>query len=115
MLFNPGGFRDEFYQLQLGKVAALVSLALMAVSLVPLGELAHAAGEMMIVVLSLYMIQGFALAHAIVAKRKMHVAWLVALYVIPFILLPQLIAAIAILGLIDSWANFRNRVAEKSS
>jgi len=92
----------------------LLGLVLMALSLLPAGMISQVSGEIMIVILTLFVIQGLAVVHAIVAKRKMHVVWLVALYVVPLIFLPQLIAAIGILGLIDNWTDFRRRVVAKS-
>ncbi len=110
MLFNPGGFRSEFYELQLGPGMAIVSLAFIAISLLPLNTVSHMAGEIVIVVLSLYVIQGMAIIHAIADKRKLHVAWLVSLYLVMTVVLPQLMALVAVLGLMDTWVGFRRRV-----
>jgi uncharacterized protein YybS (DUF2232 family) len=52
-----------------------------------------------------------ALAQAIVAMRKLHIAWLVGLYVVVFFALPQLMAVVAIIGLADTWFDFRRRLA----
>ena len=109
-LFNPDGFRSEFYELRLGRWPALVSLAFIAATLLPLGTVSHMAGEMLIVLLSLYMLQGLALIHAIVAKRKLHMAWLVVLYLVMLFVLPQLMAVVAVMGLVDSWLDFRRRI-----
>lgn len=113
-LYNPGGFRDEFHRLQLGRAVAVAGLVLMLLSMLPLGLVTRIADEMLIVLLGLYVIQGLAIVHAIVARRKLHVAWLAALYVVPFLLLPQLVIVIAVFGLIDSWADFRSRVPAKN-
>lgn len=109
-LFNPGGFRSEFYELRFGHKAAVVSLAVIVLSMVPMGGLSNLAVEMMIVVLSLYVIQGLAMIHAVVAIKKMHVAWLIGVYLVSFFILPQLMAVVALLGLVDSWVDFRQRV-----
>lgn len=114
-LFNPGGFRSEFYELRLGRAVAIVALLVVLISLLPAAGLAQLADEVMIVLLALYVVQGLALIHAIVAKRKLHMAWLVGVYVVVFFVLPQLLALIAVLGLVDSWADFRKRVAEKAA
>lgn len=110
-LYNPGGFRNEFYELRLGRWMGLIALAVMGLYLAPLGDVSLAAGDMMIVALSLYLLQGMALAHAIVAMRKLHIAWLVGLYVVVFFALPQLMAVVAIIGLADTWFDFRRRLA----
>ncbi len=110
-LFNPGGFREEFHELRLGQGLALVSLVFIALSLLPLGVVAHMAGEIVIVILSLYVLQGLALIHAVVARRKLHVGWLVAFYLLMMFVLPQLMVLVAVLGLTDTWADFRRRLA----
>jgi hypothetical protein len=109
-LFNPGGFREEFHALRLGRGLAMVSLGFIALSLVPLGVVSHMAGEIVIVILSLYVLQGLALLHAIVAQRKLHIAWLVVLYLVMLFVLPQLMVLVAVLGLVDTWADFRRRL-----
>jgi len=108
-LFNPGGFRGEFYGLRLGRVSAYVALVVIALSLLPLGGLATMAGEVAIVVLSLYILQGLAMIHAIVAHRKLHVAWLVVLYGVTLFVMPHLLVVVALFGLVDTWIDFRRR------
>lgn len=115
ILFNPGGFGSEFHELRLGRGAAIGSLVIIVVSLLPLGTVTQLADEVLIVILALYVLQGLALAHAIIAKRKMHMAWLVGVYLLVFFIMPQLVALIAVIGLIDSWLDFRHRVVEKTN
>lgn len=110
-LFNPGGFRNEFYALRLGRGAALATLAAIVLSILPLDGVAHMATEIMLVLLGLYVVQGLALIHAIVVLRGMHVAWLVVLYLVMLFVLPQLLVLVAVVGLIDTWADFRHRVS----
>ena len=109
-LFNPGGFRSEFHELRLGKAMAIATAIVIVVSMLPVDTLAQFATEIMIVVLGLYIMQGLALVHAIVARRNMHVAWLVGLYLVVMFVLPQLLALVAVVGLIDTWVDFRRRL-----
>lgn len=109
-LFNPGGFREEFHALRLGQGLAMLSLGFVVLSLIPLGVVSHMAGEIVIVILSLYVLQGLALLHAIVAQRKLHIAWLVVLYLVMLFVLPQLMVLVALMGLVDTWADFRRRL-----
>jgi hypothetical protein len=107
-LFNPGGFSSEFYEMRFGVKAALLSMTVLVLVLVPMGGLTSAAAEMLIVVLSLYVIQGLAIIHAVVAKKKMHVAWLAVSYIMALFISPQLVA---LLGLADTWTDFRRRIS----
>ncbi len=109
-LFNPGGFRSEFHELRFGIKAAVVSLVVIVLAMLPMGGISNVATEIMMVVLSLYVIQGLAMIHAVIAIRKMHVAWLIGVYMVTFFILPQLMAVVALLGLADTWLDFRQRV-----
>lgn len=110
-LFNPGGFRSEFHELRFGIKAAVVSLVVIVLAMLPMGGISNVATEIMMVVLSLYVIQGLSMIHAVVAIRKMHVAWLIGVYMVTFFILPQLMAVVALLGLADTWLDFRQRVS----
>jgi uncharacterized protein YybS (DUF2232 family) len=110
-LFNPGGFRSEFYTLELGRGVALATLVIIVLSMLPLADVAHLATEVMLVLLGLYVVQGLALIHAIVALRGLRGAWLVVLYLVMFFVLPQLMVLVAVVGLIDTWVDFRQRMS----
>jgi hypothetical protein len=113
-LYNPGGFRSEFHELRLGQGMAWLTVLVIAGYVAPLGGVSHVAGDMVVVMLSLFLLQGLAMAHAVVAIRNMHMAWLVGLYVIVFFALPQLMAVLALMGLADTWFDFRRRLAKPS-
>lgn len=109
-LYNPGGFRQEFFVLRLSRTMAFAALAMMLVSMTPLGTLSAIAKDIAMVVLLVYMLQGLAVAHATVATRNAGIAWLIALYVVLMIALPQVVVLLAILGLMDTWMDVRSRV-----
>lgn len=110
-LFNPGGFKQEFYALRLGKWAALVGIVL-GLSIVLLrADLLDNLGW---VAVALFAVQGVAVIHAVVALKGLHRAWLVGLYLSMILFLPQFIFAFALLGLIDPWLNVRERIGQPS-
>ena len=110
-LFNPGGFREEFQQLRMGRSLSGITLLLVLLYVLQIGAISSMAADMLIVLLSLYMLQGLALAHAVVAMKQLHIAWLIGLYVVAFVVLPQLMLAVAAVGLLDTWVDLRQRVA----
>lgn len=107
MLYNPGGFRQEFHGLRLSRLLALPTLAVLAAALLGEGEFAQIATEMLAVLLVLYSVQGLALAHRTVARRGAHLAWLIALYVLLLAALPQVGLLLAAAGFAETWLNFR--------
>jgi len=105
LLFNPGGFRPEFHELRLGRPLAALTLALFGAPMLsgwpPLSNAALVLGL-------LYTVQGIALVHALVFKRRLSPAWLPLFYLL--LLVPPLSQGVMALGVADAWADFRNRV-----
>lgn len=110
-LFNPGGFRQEFQQLRMGRSLSGATVVLVLLYVLQIGAISSMAADMLIVLLSLYMLQGLALAHAVVAMKQLHIGWLIGLYVLAFVVLPQLMLAVAAVGLLDTWVDLRRRFA----
>lgn len=102
VLYNPGGFREEFHALRLSRVFATLTLGMVLVGLVMGPGLFADLGTVMV---SVFLLQALALAHHLVARRGWHVGWLIALY----FMLPLAIRPVALIGLADAFVDFRNR------
>ena len=109
LLFNPGGFRPEFHQLRLGRPLALLALALFGAALLSGWPVL---GNLVLVLGTLYSVQGIAVAHALTFKLRLSPAWLLLFYLLLVPLLSQLVMA---LGIADAWADFRTRVRPRPS
>lgn len=109
MLYNPGGFSRELYQLRLKPVAAIVlSLAL----------LLAASGVTVVwdtipVLLMPFFFAGLCLFHNYIVAVKAHWIWLGAFYVALALFFPQIAILLAVLAFVDVWVNFRNRFGLK--
>jgi hypothetical protein len=108
-LFNPGAFGEEFRQLRLGKPAAMVTAILMAVALTPMADAVRLLADCLPVMLVAFGIQGLAIVHAIVNLSQKGKAWLVTMYVLLVLMLPQMVMMLATLGVLDQWFDFRKR------
>jgi hypothetical protein len=109
LLFNPTGFRPEFHQLRLGRpLATLVLVLFGAAALSGWPVLIN----FMLVLGTLYTVQGIALVHAMAFKWQLSPAWLLLFYLLLIPLLSQLVMA---LGVADAWADFRNRIQPRLS
>lgn len=104
-LYNPGGFRREFHALRLHRVTATVTAAVLLLVLVQGGPgLVTDLGAVLAVV---YALAGLAAVHALVRLRGGgRVAWLVAVYLLLAIRLPEMTVALAALGLLNAWMDF---------
>ncbi len=109
-LYNPGGFGTEFRSLQLGKGFAGVSLVAAMIAGVTSGAVAELAADVVLLLLVVYLLQGLALAHAIVHSRGAQRGWLIGLYVVMLMAALQVMPLLALLGWMDAWIDFRTRV-----
>ena len=112
LLYNPGAFGEEFRALQFGRAASAATLGLLAAGHfggVPLAmELAFILGV-------LFFLQGIALMHGLTHRQGMSSFWLVGMYVLMALALPQMFLLLATLGVVDAWADIRSRLAPENS
>ena len=107
VLFNPEGFRDEFYALHLGRGTALVAaLVWLASVFTGPGLLYDLAG----VLAAGFVLQALSMTHALVAARGWSVGWLVAVYLV----MPLLFRPMALVGIGDALFDWRGRLAGRS-
>lgn len=107
LLYNPGGFGDEFRQLRLGQTLALITMAVTLLAwLLPMVGIAVFLANLAVILGLIFLIQGIAIAHALVVKLGLSKGWLIAFYCLLLILLLRLVI---VLSLIDTWLDFRAR------
>lgn len=104
VLYNPGGFKQEFHQL---RIKQTVALGLMALTLLANFDIVIPSGWVLYLVLPM-LFSGVALVHAVVAKKQMSGMWLVVFYAV--IMFPLAVQIVVLLALIDSWYDFRTRI-----
>ena len=106
VFYNPGGFAEEFQSLDLGKVSALVAIALVLVAIVFNNVFVFA---LLAVVAVLYLAQALALLHGVFSKRKINRAWLYFVYFVTF-LIPHVGMLLIIAAIADPWLQIRQRL-----
>jgi len=109
-LYNPGGFRNEFLQLRLPAPAGSVPVLLLLAAMASSGGSAELAFNLLLPALMVYMLAGFAVIHALCSHTATGRFWLAGIYVGLMFIAP-LILIIALIGLSDSWFNWRQRLA----
>ncbi|MBP5981812.1 MAG: hypothetical protein KA748_16605 [Halomonas sp.] len=103
-LYNPHGFREEFHAFRLTPKELAVLAALGVVGMM-LG--AHAVAVLGWIPL---LVAGIALVHGYIGLKGMNGLWLVAFYVLLITTWPTILIVL-LLGLIDTFANIRARLA----
>lgn len=110
MLYNPGGFQQEFHNLRIGKAVAIMAAGLFLISIVPMGLVSLLASDFLKVTLTLFVLQGLSVIHAVVLIKKLQTVWLVAVYVLLVIMLEL----IAMVGFVDTWVDFRGKLKKST-
>jgi hypothetical protein len=109
VLYNPGGFGDEFRALRLGRGYALSTILLLA--LLPFFDGSSLAANLLLVLIVPLIVQGLAVVHGVRAIRNARPAWLYGFYALLVLLMPQSLLLVACVGLVDAWTDIRRRVA----
>lgn len=105
-LFSPGQLRAELQTIRLNRYAALVvMLLLVAVGFTSLPWLRAVTA----VAVLPYSIAGLSVVHNFVTTKKLHTAWLVGFYVILVLAMGFVSVGLAVLAIIDSWCDLRQR------
>jgi uncharacterized protein YybS (DUF2232 family) len=115
MLYHPGGFKKEFHQLRLHRLVGLAGLLLLLLILLPVQELPQMVKNFGTLLVALYFIQGLAVVHGLVEISEAASTWLVLLYLLLIVLMPQMVMLLAALGLTDIWVDLRARLRHKRS
>lgn len=116
LLYNPGGFAGEFQQLRIGRATTLLAGVLLAVGYID-GLLAAIAVELLMVVAVPFLLQGLAVAHALVVGRGAAKGWLIALYILLFLpfTMGQALTLLALSGAVDNWLDFRALLSRRAT
>ncbi|MEX1197781.1 MAG: hypothetical protein WEB57_07985 [Pseudohongiellaceae bacterium] len=104
LLYNPGGFRQEFHGLRLPPRLAMTLAALFLAASFGVPVLA---GWVLYFVMPLFF-AGLALVHGLVGLKRLSGLWLGAFYLL--LLSPVVAQLLTVAALFDSWYDFRNRV-----
>ena len=104
ILYNPGGFQKEFHTLRLNSALAFLCIVASGYCLV--------GGAQYQWWLNLFLlpplVAGLGIVHCAIAKYRLGLGSVIALYIFLFIVSPLLLV-LAMVGLTDVWLNYRKR------
>ena len=127
MLYNPGGFREEFHQLNLGKAFAGVVTAVAISAMLDLGVLSVIAKDALMIAAILYLLQGVSVVHVFFDVKHLPKGILYGTYgfiVLVTIMSPILVTVmpglmqyvlililiVIVQGYVETWVNLRRRL-----
>jgi len=111
MLYNPGGFREEFHSLRLpvSIVLGLIATGLLIAQIGP-------SYKVWATLLALpFVVAGFALVHGLVGLKRWGRGPLIVLYIAWLLAWELVTGALLLVAVIDSWWDFRGRLRARQS
>lgn len=115
LLDRPGAFGEEFRELRFGRWLLLLVPVLLVVGVLATGGKPSLLGQLYLVGMMVFLLQGVSMAHALVADFKASPAWLVGLYLLLIFVAPQGATMVALTGYADGWLDFRARARARRS
>ena len=112
LLYNPGGFRQEFHALRLSRTLAVAALPLFAAVVVD--GLPDVLRYLALPVAAAFFLQGLALAHGQLAAFNAGPGWLIGIYALLVVAPPYAFMALTTAGYADAWMDFRGRMAKRT-
>lgn len=109
LLYNPGGFKSEFYQLRLPQPLAILTIVVVALLSTGISFARPMLDYLAMLLVMAYFIQGIALAHGLRARLNVTPGWLFAMYAMLFIGMHYMILLLATIGVLDVFMDFRAR------
>ena len=106
VLYNPGGFGEEFRSVRLGKVSAGIAAAITVLAVAAGSDVLNA---LVMVVFTLYLVQGSSILHALSNGMQWNTFWLVMIYGLVF-MIPHMVVLLVLAGLVDAFVDIRKRV-----
>jgi hypothetical protein len=111
ILYNPGGFKQEFLALTTGPRFTLAALVVIGMAFAKLGVMSEIATNIAAILFVLYVLIGIAILHTVFAAKSYgkHIVpmFYITLILIPINLKPFILLAIALVGLSDMWLDLR--------
>ncbi len=109
LLYNPGGFGEEFRRLRLHPAVGVLGGGALALGLMPEGSVPDFVSCLGMVFLGTLFVQGLAVMHGVFKRMRSAQLWLVLTYLTLIVFMPQMTLLLIGLGLADIWVDFRAR------
>jgi hypothetical protein len=113
LLYNPGGFKQEFLELRVQPKLSFACVAIMAIAIVSSGILSQIAWNTTVLMFLFYTIIGTAVLHTVFSRMKIG-QYAVPMFYITLFLIPYSLLPVALVGFSDTWLDIRNRTPNQS-
>ncbi len=114
LLYNPGGFRQEFLSLNTHPRLAIGSIVVVVIALLSSGTISEISWNIAILLFVLYTFIGTSVLHTLFASMKMG-RFIVPMFYVTLFLIPHAMLPVALVGLSDTWMNLRNKISNQQT
>ncbi len=114
LLYNPGGFRQEFLSLSTPPRLAIGSIVVVVIASLSSGVISEVSWNITILLFVLYTFIGTAVLHTVFASLKMG-RFIVPMFYVTLFLIPHAMLPVALVGLSDAWMNLRNKISNQQT
>lgn len=114
VLYNPGGFRQEFLSLSTQPRLTIGSIVVVVIALLSSGVISEIFWNITILLFVLYTFIGAAVLHAVFASMKMS-RYIVPMFYLTLFLIPHAMLPVALVGLGDTWLNLRSKISNQTN
>jgi hypothetical protein len=114
ILYNPGGFRQEFLGLKVQPRLAFVSIAIIGIAIVSSGVVSQIAWNTTILMFVLYTFIGTAVLHTVFSRMKIG-QFAVPMFYITLFFIPHSLLPVALVGFSDTWLDIRKRTLNQTN
>ncbi len=113
VLYNPGGFREEYLSLKVRPKLAIASIVIAAIAWLMSGVLSEICWNITILFVVLYTIVGTAILHIVFSTMKTRFFMVPFLY-LTLVFVPHMTIVVVIVGVIDTWLDLRSKFLNKT-
>ncbi|MEQ1529967.1 MAG: hypothetical protein ABL925_11685 [Methylococcales bacterium] len=108
VLYNPGGFKQEYLTLATSPKLAIGSVVIVVIAWASTGWVSEVAWNITILLFVMYIFIGTAVLHKVFAAMKLG-RYLVPMFYVTIFLIPHAMLPVALVGLSDAWMNLRKK------
>ena len=113
VLYNPGGFREEYLSLRVRPKMAVASILIATIAWLASGSISEICWNITILFVVLYTFVGTAILHAAFSVMKTK-RFMVPFLYITLVLVPHMIAVVIIVGVLDAWLDLRSKISNNN-
>ena len=114
LLYNPGGFKQEYLSLNTHPRLAIGSIAVILIASLSSGVISEVSWNIAILLFVLYTFIGMAVLHTLFSSMKMS-RFIVPMFYLTLFLIPHAMLPVALVGLSDAWMNLRNKFSNQNA